>query len=136
MPEFQYLRVPEALVIYAEIIRASRVEAATLGNLPGLESALAQPQQTFDGNDLYPGLEQKAAALMYSLCQNHPFADGNKRLAFTATRTFLRLNGMDLDVQTSAAAEFMTAMARGEISVEKATEWISDQLVPFEWFVE
>ena len=45
-------------------------------NLSALESALAQPQMTFGGNDLYPTLVEKAAALGYSLIQNHPFVDG------------------------------------------------------------
>ena len=106
-----YLTLEEALVIYAEIIRASRVLTADVENLSGLESALAQPQQTFDGNDLYPTIEEKAAALLYSLCQNHSFTDGNKRVAFIAARTFLRRNGFDIDVESNSAPSYNTIAA-------------------------
>jgi death-on-curing protein len=128
----RYLTVPEALMIYAEVITASRVTSADVQNLPGLESALAQPKQTFDGKDLYPRIEQKAAALLYSLCQNHPFTDGNKRVAFIAANVFLRRNGFDLDVEVNDAIEFMYSVARGELSVEMVAAWIAARLCPFE----
>lgn len=125
----RYLNVPEVLTIYAEIVSASRVERADIQNVNGLESALAQPQQTFDGSDLYPSIEEKAAALLYSLCQNHPFTDGNKRCAFIATRTFLRLNGFDIDSSDDyVVAEFMYAVARGEIPTSKIAEWVKERL--------
>jgi len=125
MPEVRYLTVREALMIYSEIIRASKVRRADVQNIDGLESALAQPQQTFDGDDLYPTIHQKAGALLYSLCQNHPFIDGNKRAAFMCTRVFLRLNGFDLDVGIYEARDFMYAVARGEASGDKAAQWIA-----------
>lgn len=127
----RYLNVTEALVIYAEIIGASRVEKADVQNIAGLESALAQPQQTFDGRDLYESIEAKAGALLYSLCQNSAFTDGNKRVAFIATRQFLRLNGLDLAVATFDASRFMYAIASGEMGSDKATEWIREKCVPF-----
>ena len=127
----RYLNVTEALVIYAEIIRVSRVEAADVQSIDGLESALAQPQQAFDGRDLYETLEEKAGALLYSLCQNHSFTDGNKRVAFIATRQFLRLNGRDLAVATFDALKFMYAIASGEVGSDKAAAWVRDNCVPF-----
>lgn len=130
--DVRYLNVPEALMIYAEVIRASSVQRADVQNLPGLESALAQPQQTFDGNDLYEQIENKAGALLYSLCQNHPFTDGNKRVAFMATNVFLRWNGFDLDVETNEAIAFMYCVGRGELSVEKVAAWIKERLCAFE----
>ena len=54
-------------------------------DLGALESALAQPRMTFSGQDLYPSLAEKAAALCFSLIQNHPFVDGNKRVGHAAT---------------------------------------------------
>src|SRR2546421_713594 len=61
---------------------------------PGsLASAVDQPQSTFGGADLYPGVEEKAASLCYSLAMNHPFIDGNKRVAHAAMLLFLRMNG-------------------------------------------
>ena len=67
------------------------------GDIFGVQSALAQPQMTFGGQDLYPTLESKAAALCFSLVTNHPFIDGNKRIGHAATETFLVLNGFALE---------------------------------------
>jgi death on curing protein len=86
----RYLNVSEVIRIYAEICMATRVARTDVLSIEGLGSALAQPQRTFNGQDLYPTIERKAAALLYSLCQNHPFIDGNKRTAFPASITFLR----------------------------------------------
>lgn len=127
----KYLNVQQVLVIYAEVVRASRVERSDVQNLGGLESALAQPQQTFEGTDLYPTIEAKAAALLYSLCQNHPFTDGNKRVAFTATRVFLRANGYDLSPSTHEAIDVMYAIATGEMSTDKIAAWILRNAHPF-----
>jgi death on curing protein len=61
---------------------------------PGrLESCLDTPRQTFDGQELYPTLVEQAAMLFYLLNKNHPFANGNKRIALTALLVFLFLNG-------------------------------------------
>ena len=68
-----------------------------LRDLGLLESSLAQPHQSFGGVDLYPGLNAKAAALGFSLIQNHPFVDGNKRIGHAAMETTLVLNGGELD---------------------------------------
>lgn len=89
---------------------------------------MAQPRQTFDGEDLYPTWSEKAGALLYSLCQNHPFTDGNKRVAFLTARTFLRMNGFDIDVETNEAVEFMLAVASGEVSSQKVAGWIQRML--------
>ena len=122
--EVTYLNVEEALVIYVEIIGASNVLEPDVRDLAALESALAQPRQTFDGKDLYPTIEEKAAALLYSLCNNHPFTDGNKRVAFIAMRTFLRSNGFDVDCETHATIDFVMSVASGDASTEKILDWI------------
>ena len=62
-----------------------------------LESASARPQTAILGQELYPTLEEKAAALMHSIIADHPFVDGNKRTAFLAAQEFLRLNGYERD---------------------------------------
>ena len=64
----------------------------------GREAALARPQATFGGEDLYPDVEAKAAALMHSLVMNHPFVDGNKRAGAAAAELFLNVNDVELDV--------------------------------------
>lgn len=63
-----------------------------------LESSLAAPKQTFDKKLLYPTLEEQASILFYSLIKNHPFANGNKRIAVMSLLVFLRLNGMWIDI--------------------------------------
>ena len=127
----RYLIVPEIFVIYAEIAKVSSIERRDVQSIGGLESALAQPQQTFDGTDLYQTVEAKAAALLYSLCQNHPFADGNKRVAFLAARIFLRLNGLDIHVETSEARGLMYSVAKGEIPTDKIAAWIGQRVHPY-----
>lgn len=61
-----------------------------------LESALNTPFQTFEGEDVYPSLQQKAASLGFGLVKNHPFIDGNKRIGAHAMLVFLALNGVEL----------------------------------------
>lgn len=58
--------------------------------------AVAQPRMTFGGEDLYPTIIEKASALGFSLINNHPFIDGNKRLGHAAIETFLVLNGFEV----------------------------------------
>ena len=60
-----------------------------------LESAVAAPQATFGGQSVYASLEEMAAAYLFYLCRNHPFVDGNKRVALGACVLFLRLNGVE-----------------------------------------
>jgi len=60
-----------------------------------LESAVAAPQATFGGESVYASLEEMAAAYLFYLCRNHPFVDGNKRVALGACVVFLRLNGLE-----------------------------------------
>jgi death-on-curing protein len=60
-----------------------------------LESAVAAPQATFGGESVYGSLEEMAAAYLFYLCRNHPFVDGNKRVALGACVLFLRLNGLE-----------------------------------------
>src|SRR5687768_10736716 len=90
-----YLTVEEIQAIHRRVINAS---GGTEGlRDPGaLDAAAAQPQMTFGGEDLYSGLAEKAAALGFSLVQNHPFLDGNKRVGHAAMETFLVLNDHEL----------------------------------------
>ena len=89
----------------------------------GLESALARPQMTFGGEDLYPGIADKAAALWHSLVMNHPFIDGNKRIGAMAAELFLGLNGVDLTSTDEQLVETTLATARSEMSAEALAIW-------------
>ena len=69
---------------------------ADVGDYGLLESAVARPQATVFGEDAYPTIHEKAAALLQSLATNHALVDGNKRTAFVATALFYGLNGHDV----------------------------------------
>ncbi len=84
----------------------------------GLEAAIARPQMTFGGEDLYPGIADKGAALWHSLVMNHPFIDGNKRIGAMAAEFFLGLNGVDLLATDEELVAATMAAARGEMSAE------------------
>jgi len=88
----RYLNLEELLELHRMVLRQSGGTPG-LRDPNGLESALAQPRMTFGGEDLYPSLVEKAAALGFSLVMNHPFIDGNKRIGHAAMETFLVLNG-------------------------------------------
>jgi len=79
-----------------------------------LESALAEPQQTFDRRFLYRTIFDKAAALFRSIVKNHPLVDGNKRLALTTVAVFLTLNGYLFYVPLYEAVEFTLRVAASE----------------------
>jgi len=108
-------------VIYLDLELLLHVAERTLGSKPVvrdvglLESALARPQASAFGADAYPTLEEKAAALLHSLARNHPLIDGNKRLAFAATLTFLGINGVRLTFTNDSAYDFVIAVAIGKL---------------------
>lgn len=85
----RYLTPQQVLFIHARLIATTGGEHG-VRDVGLLASAVARPQATFDGADLYPDLSEKAAALMDSLTRNHPFVDGNKRTAIAAAALFLR----------------------------------------------
>ncbi|HVT61507.1 MAG TPA: type II toxin-antitoxin system death-on-curing family toxin [Thermoanaerobaculia bacterium] len=89
-----------------------------------LESAVARPQATFGGEDLYPDLAAKAAALAHSLVLNHPFVDGNRRVGAHAALVFLRANSITLDLSPAELTELILAIARGEVEAAALAIWI------------
>ena len=80
-----------------------------------LESALHRPRASVLGQDAYPDLLTKAAALLHSLARNHPLVDGNKRLAWLATYVFCAKNGVELDPDDDAAYDLVVAVASGSL---------------------
>lgn len=94
-----------------------------------LESALARPQQSHAYGDPPPDLADLAATLAYGLARNHPFVDGNKRTAYVACRTFLVLNGADIDATTEDKYLTMLALAEGRLSAEQFAAWLRPSCV-------
>jgi death on curing protein len=105
------------------------------GGLPGLrdenglESAVAQPRATFGGEELYPTLAEKAAALAFSPIRNHPFVDGNKRVGYAAADVFLRANGFKIGADVDEAEAITLAVAAGTMSREDFTAWVCGHTV-------
>lgn len=89
-----------------------------------LDSALKSYMQTFGGKELYPTIYDKAAQLCYSLIENHPFIDGNKRIGVHLTLLFLEINGVELSYSQDELVEFGLGIAAGKISKEQIAEWI------------
>lgn len=80
-----------------------------------LESAAARPRTSLFGEDAYPSIEGKAAALLHSLARNHPLVDGDKRLAWLATTVFLDLNGYRVGIDHEPAFDLVMEAATGDI---------------------
>lgn len=97
-----------------------------------LDSALARPQTTVFGEDAYPSLEMKAAALSHSLAKNHALVDGNKRTTWALMVVFLFLNGYKHNFTTDEGMEFVLGIATDNITVEQAAEMIRVHLVPLD----
>jgi death on curing protein len=93
-----------------------------------LASAAARPRTTVLGQDAYPTVAEKAAALMHSLARNDALVDGNKRLAWAATRVFCLLNGRDIHLSVDEAEALVVAAARGEVDVASIAASISRSL--------
>jgi death-on-curing protein len=98
-------------------------------HLPALESALAQPQMTFGGEELYPTVVDKAAVLGYALIKNHPFLDGNKRTGHAAMEVFLVLNGYEMRATVDEQERVILQVAAGEIAREEFTTWLRAHVV-------
>ncbi len=89
-----------------------------------LESALAAPFQTFDGEDLYPSLQAKAAQLGFGIAANHAFQDGNKRTGAHAMLVFLALNGIELSYTQEELASTFWAVADGKMDSAALLQWV------------
>lgn len=88
-----------------------------------LESAAYQPRQSFGGEDLYPDIFSKAAAYAFSISENQPFIDGNKRTAATVAAVFLDINGFLLDCPEGQVYETMMKLANKQLTRESLADW-------------
>jgi death-on-curing protein len=104
-------------------------QIAEHGGLPGvrdenaLESALARPQQKWHYAEK-TDIAALAAAYGFGLARNHPYRDGNKRIAFLAVYTFLGVNGYDLAASEADVVEEFVALAAGHVAEERLADWI------------
>ncbi|MER5733766.1 Fic family protein [Streptomyces sp. NPDC002138] len=111
----RYLTLPEVLNL------AERLGTSDVRDYGLLDSALARPRSSVFGQDAYPDVWEKAAALMESLARNHGLVDGNKRIAWYAAWVFLHMNGHPLDAgfDVDEAERFVLDVCQGALDVPK-----------------
>jgi death on curing protein len=123
--KIDYLSVEDLLEIAAGVMDEVAVIDAGL-----LAAAAGRPRVTVFGDDAYPAFQDKAAALLHSLVRNHALVDGNKRLAWSATRIFCLLNDQDLVYTVDEAEDLMLKAAAGQLDVPEIADWLASRLGP------
>ncbi len=123
-----YLTIDEVLELHRDVIARSGGDSG-VKDRGLLESAVAQPRMTFGGEDLYPTIVEKAAALAFSLVKNHSFVDGNKRIGHASMEVFLVLNGWQIDSNVDEQEALVLRLAAGLLSREDFTEWLRQHVV-------
>jgi death-on-curing protein len=113
MIQVEYLDLEDLL----HLVR--HLKAGPVRDVGLLDSAAARPQSSAFGEDAYPTLALKAAALLHSIARNHALVDGNKRLAWLATVVFLDVNGHRADLTGDAAFDLVMDVAEGKADVEE-----------------
>jgi death-on-curing protein len=124
----RYLTLGEVVTLHRAVVAATG-GAEGIRDFGGLESALAQPKATFDGVDLYPTIVDKAAALAFGLTLNHPFVDGNKRVAHAAMAVFLELNGCAIEAMVDEQERVMLDLAAGLMTREALIAWLTGRVI-------
>jgi death-on-curing protein len=121
----RWLRLEVVLAVHEQQI-AEHGGAPGLRDRGMLESALARPQQKAAYGE--PDLADLAAAYAFGIARNHPFVDGNKRVAFVALELFLRINGFELVADDRACLAVMLDLAAGELEEEALAAWVRARL--------
>ena len=96
-----------------------------------VDGAVMRPQQSAFGEDAFPTIHEKAAALLHGLARNHPFVNGNKRTAWTATAIFYMVNGYNLPVEASDVIGLTNDAAEGQLGVQDIAFILKDWAQPF-----
>jgi death on curing protein len=124
-------------VRYEAVIKIHRHQLTEHGGLDGirnqalLESALNRPKNLLAYSESPPDISALAAAYAYGLTTNHPFVDGNKRTAYVVTRSFLILNGYDLEASEEATYQTWMDLAASRLSEEELAIWIRERIFPY-----
>ena len=123
MKRFAYITLDVVLAIHDDMVERYGGSFG-IRDLGLIQSALARPQASFGGEDLYPTVLDKAAALFHSLIFNHAFMDGNKRTSITATARFLYINGYELTAEKEEFVAFPLRVENKHLSLEEIAKWI------------
>lgn len=124
-----FISAEQILFLHARLIEETGGSHG-VRDLQVLLSAVGRPRASFGGQDLYPDLFSKAAALMDSLISNHPFVDGNKRTGVTAAGLFLRRNDYSLTASNSDLVEIAMGIAKSQYTVKEIAAWLRDNSQP------
>ncbi|KKQ84422.1 MAG: Death-on-curing family protein [Candidatus Woesebacteria bacterium GW2011_GWB1_38_8] len=119
----RYVDINQVYLIHELIIKRAGTKAG-IRDFTLLHSAVERPKATYGGIDLYTTIFDKAAALLQSLCLNHPFTDGNKRTAWSVTHKFLWDNGYLLKAKRMGAADFMVRVDNEKPEISKISSWL------------
>jgi death on curing protein len=118
-----------------EVIRIHDILIDEFGGSKGirdiklLDSAINRPFQTFDMKDLYPSPVEKSAAIFESLIINHPFIDGNKRIAYVLMRLVLLQYELDIKANQDEKYDFVIKAAKSELDFESIKNWIFSRIL-------
>lgn len=114
----------EKVILLHQLIAQETGGAIGIRDEALLDSALESVYATFDGNDLYPSKEEKAARLGYALISNHAFVDGNKRIGMYVMLTFLEVNGIHMDCSNAEVVRMGLAVADGTVKQDGLLQWV------------
>ena len=118
-----YLTAEQVLFVHYRLVSETGGEHG-VRDLGLLESAIARPRATFEQHELYPDLFEKAAALMESMINNHPFVDGNKRTGIACAVLFLQQNGVSFSARNTELEKFTLRVASSKAGRSEITEWL------------
>ena len=118
-----YLTAEQVLFIHYRVVSETGGEHG-VRDVGLLESAIARPRATFDRQDLYPNIFEKAAALMESLVNNHPFLDGNKRTGIACTILFLMQNAVTFSATNPELERFTLRVATSKMKHPQIVKWL------------
>ena len=125
-------------LLKATVLDLHQEEIARHGGTEGirdegmLESALDRPRNLFHYGNPKPDITDLAAAYAYGIARNHPFLDGNRRTALVVLRTFLSLNGFELNTAPVEKYDKIIRFAEGMLSEKELADWIAEKTVPLE----
>lgn len=125
------LSLEHTLEIHALVVDATGGSAG-LRDLGRLEAAIASQTQNVFGEELYPAIFDKAAAIIRGIIADHPFVDGNKRTAMLAGLTLIELNGLHFKAQPSETEDFAVRIATDKLDVPSITKWLRGHTDPLQ----
>jgi death on curing protein len=118
-----YLTAEKILFVHYRLLHETGGEPG-VRDLGLLESAVARPQATFDRQELYPDIFEKAAALMESLINNHPFVDGNKRTGIACAVLLQKQNGISFSAKNTELEKFTLRVASSKVGRSEIAKWL------------